>query len=95
MGLLSKVFRRSRHSRGQADNRSVEQQLIDAEAWLDKVLMLPPSAFGIKLANGVIIQHSIDAKDESIMYALARVMQLRTKVRLSQRQPQTGADYER
>lgn len=91
MGLFSIFSGRSKHSGTKADNRSLEQQLIDAEVWLTTVLALPPSEFGIKIANGVIVQHSINAKDISIAKAQARVAALKTRIRLSQRLSQAEA----
>lgn len=89
MGLFSRTKARLKHSGTKSDTpcddeRTLEEQLIDAQAHLARVKLLPPSSWTPHIANGQFITYSVDAKDNAIAVAKADVAELRARIRLSQ-----------
>lgn len=89
MSLFSIFSGRSKHSGTQADTRSVQERLWDAEARLARLKELPESAF-TQYGRFGVETHGVDGKPKAIAYCKAEIAELR--VRLSQqdtRSPQT------
>ena len=92
MGLISNIKERLQHSGSKADtsdelDEPLEQQLIDAQAYLARLRELPLSAFAEKSHKAMRMTpfgpttYSVDNKDDAIARAKADVVEL--KVRLN------------